>query len=106
MRAEREREAKRYRSEGEEKAIEIRAETDKERAIILSEAKANAEKLRGEGDAKSIAVYAEAYDRDPEFYAFSRRLTAYETALDEKTSVVLSSGSDFFKYLEKPRKLP
>ena len=104
MRAEREREAKRYRSEGEEKAIEIRAQTDKEKAIILSEAKAKAEKLRGEGDAKSIAIYAEAYDRDPEFFAFTRRLSTYETALDEKTSVVLSSGSELFKYLESPRK--
>ena len=104
MRAEREREAKRYRSEGEEKAIEIRAETDKEREIILSEAKANAEKLRGAGDAKSIAIYAEAYDRDPEFYAFTRRLSAYEEALNKKTSVVLSSGSDLFKYLQSPRK--
>jgi len=104
MRAEREREAKRYRSEGEEKAIEIRAETDKEREIIISEAKAKAEKLRGEGDAKSIAIYAEAYDRDPEFYAFTRRLSAYEAALEQKTSVVLSSGSDLFKYLQSPRK--
>jgi membrane protease subunit HflC len=104
MRAEREREAKRYRSEGEEKAIEIRAETDKEREIILSEAKAKAEKLRGEGDAKSIAIYAEAYDRDPEFYAFTRRLSAYEEGLDGKTSLVLSSGSELFKYLESPRK--
>ncbi len=102
MRAEREREAKRYRSEGEEKAIEIRAQTDKETEIIRSEAKAKAEKLRGEGDAKAITIYAEAYDRDPEFYAFTRRLSTYETALDAKTSIVLSTGSNLFKYLESP----
>ena len=100
MRAEREREAKRYRSEGEEKAITIRAETDKETEIIVQEARAKAEKVRGEGDAESIRIYAEAYNQDPEFYAFTRSLSAYEVALDEKASVVLSTRSALFRYMQ------
>jgi membrane protease subunit HflC len=104
MRAEREREAKRYRSEGEEKAITIRAETDKETEIIVQEARAKAEKIRGEGDAEGIRIYADAYNQDPEFYAFQRSLAAYEKALDEKASVVLSTRSDLFRYMGGPQK--
>jgi membrane protease subunit HflC len=106
MRAEREREAKRYRSEGHEQAIKIRAQTDKETEIIVAEARAKAEKIRGEGDAESIRIYAEAYNRDPEFYAFMRSLSAYETAMDDKSSVVLSTGSALFRYVGGPKKQP
>mgnify|MGYP001107541147 CR=1 FL=1 len=104
MRAEREREAMRYRSEGEEKAITIRAETDKETEIIVQKARAEAEKIRGEGDAESIRIYAEAYNQDPEFYAFTRSLTAYQQALDKKSQVVLSTDSALFRYLASPTK--
>jgi membrane protease subunit HflC len=104
MRAEREREAKRYRSEGEEKAIKIRAETDKETQIIVQEARAKAEKIRGEGDAESIRIYAQAYNKDAEFYAFTRSLSAYERALDDRSSVVLSTDSALFRYVQGPRK--
>ncbi len=102
MRAERERVAKQYRSEGEEEAAKIRADTDKERTIILAKAYEESQALRGEGDAEGIRIYAEAYGKDPEFYAFTRSLEAYEQALGEKSSIALSTGSELFKYLGEP----
>lgn len=97
MRAERDRVAKQYRSEGEEKAAIIRAETDKQKTIILAKAYEESSKIRGEGDAESINVYARAYGKDPEFYAFVRRLEAYEKSLDSESTLVLSSGSGMFQ---------
>lgn len=100
MVAERERIAKRYRSEGEEEAAKIRAETDKQKTIILAEAYKEGEKLRGEGDQESTRIYAESYGVDPEFYGFTRSLQAYEEALGEDTTLLLSSDSKFLKYLQ------
>jgi len=99
MRAERQRIAKKYRSEGEEEAVKIRAKTDKEKTILLAESYRQAEKLRGEGDAEAIKVYAEAFEKDPEFYAFVRTLQAYEKSLSSDTTIILPSDSDFFRYL-------
>jgi membrane protease subunit HflC len=106
MRAERDRVAKQYRSEGEEEAAKIRADTDKEKTILLAKAYEKAQRDRGEGDAQGIKIYAEAFGKDPEFYAFSRSLDAYEKALDAKSSLVLSSDSDLFRYLAQPAKGP
>ena len=103
MRAERERVAKKYRAEGEREAAMIRAETDKKKTIILAEAYEKAQKLRGAGDSQSIQIYAEAYNRDPEFYSFVRSLEAYETSMTEKSSLVLSTNSDLFRYLADPK---
>ncbi|MBN2455372.1 MAG: protease modulator HflC [Sedimentisphaerales bacterium] len=102
MRAERQRKAKRYRSEGEEEAVMIRATTDKEKVILLAESYRQAEKLKGDGDAEAIKVYAEAFQKDPEFYAFVRTLEAYEKSLRRDTTVVLPSDSEFFQYLSPP----
>jgi membrane protease subunit HflC len=99
MRAERDRVAKQYRSEGEEEAAKIRAETDKERTILLAKAYETSQKARGEGDAQSTAIYGEAYGRDPEFYAFTRSLISYEKLMTQKSTVVVSTGSEIFKYL-------
>jgi modulator of FtsH protease HflC len=99
MRAERDRVAKQYRSEGEEEAAKIRAETDKERTILLAKAYETSQKARGEGDAQSTAIYGEAYGRDPEFYAFTRSLISYEKLMTPKSTVVVSTGSEIFKYL-------
>jgi membrane protease subunit HflC len=99
MQAERERIAKKYRSEGEGEAVKIRAETDKEKVVILAESKRQAEKIRGEGDAEAIKIYALAYEKDPGFYEFVRTLEAYEKALAGKTTVILPSNSEFFKFL-------
>ncbi len=99
MKAERQRIAKKYRSEGEEEAVKIQATTDKERTILLAESYRQAEKLKGEGDAEAIKVYAEAFEKDPEFYAFVRTLETYEKSLGQDTTVVLPSDSEFFQYL-------
>lgn len=104
MRAERERIAKKYRSEGAEEAVKIQAETDKEKVILLAEGKMIAEKTRGEGDAGAIAIYAAAYEEDPEFYAFIRTLEAYEKSLGKDTTIVLPGDSEFFQYLAPSKK--
>jgi membrane protease subunit HflC len=104
MKAERQRIAKKYRSEGEEEAVKIRAMTDKEKTILLAESYRQAEKLRGEGDAEAIKVYAQAFEKDPEFYSFVRTLESYEKSLKRDTTVVLPSDSEFFRYLSGSEK--
>ena len=99
MRAERNREAKGYRSEGEEQALKIRAQTDLQAATIQAEAYERAQGIRGEGDATALATYAAAYGNAADFYQFTRTLEAYETALKEKTVVVQPADTDFFQYL-------
>jgi membrane protease subunit HflC len=101
MRAERDRIAKRYRSEGEEEAIKIRAEADRERQEILAQAYREAETIRGEGDAEAAAVYASAFNADPEFYRFTRTLESYRTFLDESTTVILSSDSELLEFYNR-----
>jgi modulator of FtsH protease HflC len=104
MRAERERTAKKYRSEGEEEAIKIRAEADRSRQEILSEAYKRAEKIRGEGDAEAMRIYGAAYSTNPSFYEFTRTLESYRKFLDDKTTIVLSSDSDLLKLFDKKGK--
>jgi membrane protease subunit HflC len=103
MKAEREREAKRYRSEGEEEAAKIRAEADKQKTIILAEAYKKAQKIKGEGDASAIKIFAQALEKDPEFYAFYRTLEAYKESLKDKTTLILSPNSEFLRYLKEGR---
>lgn len=103
MRAERGRISKRYRSEGAEEQLKIKAETDKERTVFLAEARRKGEEIRGKGDGESIRIYAEALRQDPEFYAFLKSLDIYKSALKEGSKVVLSSGSSLFQYLESPQ---
>ena len=100
MRAEREREAKGYRSEGEERALEIRADTDLEAAQIKAAAYEESQRIRGEGDAEALRIYAAAYTAAEEFYEFSRTLEAYEQALEENTGLGQPMDTDFFKYLQ------
>lgn len=101
MKAEREREAKKYRSEGEEEAQKIRSSADRDREIILAQAYKEAQIAKGEGDAVSIKVYAEALQKDPEFYDFIRSLEAYEKSLtSDATTMILSTDSEFFRYLK------
>lgn len=102
MRAERDREAKRYRSEGAEEAAKIRARTDKEVTIVLAKAYQEAEKLKGEGDGESTRIYAGAYGKDPEFYTFTRTLEAYEKAITPETELIMSTDSELFRYLARP----
>jgi len=100
MGAERERMAKQFRSEGDEEAVKIRAETDKDREVILADAYKLAQVVKGEGEADAIKIYAQAYQRDPSFYRFIRSMDAYEKVFDEKTKLVLSPESDFMRYLK------
>jgi membrane protease subunit HflC len=104
MKAERQRIAKKYRSEGEEESVKIMAQTDKDKTILLADSYMQAEKLQGEGDAEALKIYAQAYEKDPEFYAFVRTLEAYEKSLGEGTTLVLPGDSEFFKYLSPPTK--
>jgi membrane protease subunit HflC len=100
MRAERERQARQYRSEGKEESQKITAKADMERSIILAKANKEAEQTKGEGDAKSIKIYADAYTQDIEFYEFLRSLEAYKKSLKEGTTLVISPDSKFLKYIQ------
>ena len=104
MRAERQREAMRYRSEGKEIELKIRAEADKERTIILAEAYKTSETIRGEGDALALKIYADAYSKDPDFYAFTRSLQAYSHAFQKNTTLVLMPDNWFLQYFTKAPK--
>ena len=100
MNAERERMAADERARGNEAAQRVRALADREAVEIVSAAKRDAEKIRGEADAETTKIFAEAFGRDPEFYAFVRSLSAYENSLTEKnTSFVISPTSEFFNYI-------
>ena len=101
MQAERQRQAKKYRSEGEEEAIKIRSQAEKERTILLAEAYRKSQEVRGEGEQKAIAVYAQAFQQDENFYNFYRSLQAYEKALVDKSTLVLGSGNEFFRFMNK-----
>jgi membrane protease subunit HflC len=103
MNSERQREAAQFRAEGSEQAQQIKAKADREKTVILAEAKRQADIAHGEGDAQATAIYAEAFGRDPEFYAFYRSLDAYKKALGgDETQYVLSPNSDFLRYLARP----
>ena len=78
--------------------------TDKEKTILLARAYETAQKLRGEGDGESTRIYAEAYGKDAEFYSFVRSLDTYERSLDESSTLLLSSDSEFFRYLFDPKR--
>ncbi|PLX39833.1 MAG: protease modulator HflC [Deltaproteobacteria bacterium] len=103
MRAERERQATKYRAEGEEESKKLRSAADKERAIILAEAYKTAEDLRGQGDAEATRIYAEAFGKDPEFYSFVRSLSVYTSSLGEKDVVILDPDDPLFIYLKSDK---
>ncbi len=103
MRAERQREAKRYRSEGEERALAIRAIADRERTVILSEAQRKAQVFRGEGDAEATRLYAEAYKKDPAFFYFLKTMEAYKKTLGEGDTLIITPKSEFFRYMKKSK---
>jgi len=101
MQAERERQAKQYRAEGAEEAQKIRSEAEKDREIILAEAYRESEELRGAGDAKAFKVYADAYRQDPHFFEFTRSMEAYKKTFKDKSTLVVSPDSEFFRYLKQ-----
>ncbi|MSR11946.1 MAG: protease modulator HflC [Gammaproteobacteria bacterium] len=101
MITERNREAQQLRSRGEELAIGIRADADRQSTIFRAEAYRDSERIRGEGDAQATAIYADVYTKDPEFFSFTRSLNAYRSTFNSKGDVLLlDPNSEYFKYLK------
>jgi len=99
MQTEREREAKEFRAKGAEMAVTITSTADKEVTVLLANAKKQSEIMKGEGDGQRNKIFAQAFGKDPEFFAFYRAMQAYEKALiGGDTSLILSPDSDFFKF--------
>ena len=102
MQTEREREAKEFRAQGAEIAQKIRSTADKDVTVILAQANKKSEIMKGEGDGQRNKIFADAFGKDPQFFAFYRAMQAYEKALiGGETSLVLSPDSDFFKFFGK-----
>ncbi len=104
MKAERQRIAKEYRSEGEEAAKEIRARAEKEQKTLLAEGYRESQEIRGRADAKAAEIYAKAYDKDRSFYAFVRSLEAYRTSVGEGTRLVITPDTEFFHFFQQSLK--
>ncbi len=103
MQTEREREAQEFRAQGGQKAQEIRSKADREAVVIIADANSTAEQTRGVGDAERNRLFAEAYGRDPEFFAFYRSMSAYETGLrSADTRFLLRPDSEFFRFFANP----
>lgn len=99
MRAERERQAKQYRSEGMEESTKLRAQANKDQAIIMAEANQRASIIRGEGDAEAARIFAEAFSQAPEFYEFQRGLEALKKSLEKNTRIILSDDNTLLRPL-------
>jgi membrane protease subunit HflC len=107
MQTQREQEAAEYRAQGAQKAQEIRANADREATVIVAEANSTAEQVRGDGDGERNRLFAEAYGKDPDFFAFYRSMTAYENGLKSAdTRFLLRPDSEFFKFFGNPSGAP
>ena len=106
MKSERDRVASQARAEGAESSLRIRADADRDRTILLADARANADKLRGDGERQAIKIYADAYQKDPAFYATYRTLQAYREAFgpSSQSRLVLTPDMDFMKLLREAPK--
>jgi len=103
MKTERQREAAEIRAEGEEQARRIRADGDRQVTVLKANATRDSEKIRGDGDAKRNAIFADAFGRDPDFFAFYRSMQAYEAGLGSNdTRLVLTPDTEFFRYFNDP----
>jgi modulator of FtsH protease HflC len=103
MQTERQREAAEFRAQGGQKAQEIRSKADREATVIIAEANSTAEQTRGAGDAERNRLFAEAYGKDPDFFAFYRSMSAYETGLKSSdTRFLLRPDSEFFRFFANP----
>ncbi|MDR2935373.1 MAG: protease modulator HflC [Candidatus Adiutrix sp.] len=99
MKAERDQQATKYRSEGQMRGQKIRADADRQKEVILAEAQRTSQEIQGEADAKAAAIYAEAFSLAPEFYAFTRSLESYQAAFRNRSTLVLSpEAMDYLKY--------
>ncbi len=103
MQTERQREAAEFRAQGSQRAQEIRSRADRDVTVLLADANAKGEQIRGEGDATRNRIFAEAFNKDPDFFAFYRSMQAYETGLGHSdTRMVLKPDSEFFRYFVDP----
>ena len=100
MRAERERQARQYRSEGTEEATKVRSKADKERALILAEAKKKAQIIQGEGDAEAAKIFANAYTKSPDFFEFQRSLEAMKLSFENNTKMIVTTDNPLFKHIK------
>jgi membrane protease subunit HflC len=103
MRAEREKEARQFRAEGSEESQIIKSKAEKERTIIIAEANKKSQTIKGEGDGEAVKIYAKAFNKDKEFFAFYRSMEAYKKAFkdgEDDPILILSPDSDFFKYFD------
>jgi len=107
MKTERQREAQEFRSQGLQRAQEIRAKADRDVTVLLADAQSKGEQVRGEGDGERNRIFAEAYGRDPEFFSFYRSMQAYEAGLRAgDTRMVLKPDSEFFRFFVDPSGKP
>jgi membrane protease subunit HflC len=107
MQTERQREAAEFRAQGTEKSLEIRARADRDVTVLVAAATQQGEQARGDGDADRARIFAQAYGKDPEFYAFYRSMQAYEAALQpSSTRLVLPTDSWFFRFFRGPSAAP
>ncbi len=104
MQSERDKEAKKYRAEGTEEAAKIEAQADRKASEILARAYKESEIIKGKGDRESIRIYGEAYSRNPELFEFLKSIELYESLLQGKSTLVLSTETDLFRYLTTPKK--
>ncbi|MEA3560744.1 MAG: protease modulator HflC [Candidatus Omnitrophota bacterium] len=100
MIAERKRAAEMYRSEGQGKRAEIDGQRGKELKLITSQAYKTAQGIKGKADAEAISIYARAYSPDPDFYSFLKTLETYQKTIDQNTTIILTTDSDYYKYLK------
>ncbi len=100
MISERTRIAEKYRSEGQGKKAEIEGQMEKELQRITSEAYRKAQEIKGKADAEATKIYARAYNKDPEFYSFLKTLDTYKRTIDDRTWLILTTDSDYLKYLK------
>ena len=107
MKSERKREATEFRAQGSQRAQEIRARADRDVTVIVAEAQSKGDQMRGEGEAERNRIFAEAFGKDPDFFAFYRSMQAYESGLRHNdTRMVLKPDSDFFRYFADPAGRP
>jgi membrane protease subunit HflC len=107
MQTERQREAAEFRAQGGQKAQEIRSKADREATVIIADANSTAETVRGTGDGERNRLFAEAYGKDPEFFAFYRSMTAYDNGLKgNDTRFLLRPDSEFFRFFANPSGQP
>jgi membrane protease subunit HflC len=107
MQTERQREAAEFRAQGGQKAQEIRSKADREATVIIADANSTAEQTRGTGDGERNRLFAEAYGKDPDFFAFYRSMTAYENGLKSNdTRFLLRPDSEFFRFFANPSGKP